>query len=345
MRPKILIPTMIVLLAALTALFWRQPTPKAVSSDTVQQSVQSSNMPVAVKDVVGIMTSTNSQNDSNASPKEISLAEAQTNASAELKRASEQISPPVNFYGRVVDQDTNSLSGVRMKVNVLHWEFSALGMMPTSRAIIIEKATDTDGRFDIHGVTGSGFDIENMGKEGYELEPGQSTFGAVGGSIENPIIFKMWSTNIHEPLITGGNKFQIVTDGRPYFIDLTKGTISESGEGDLKVWIQYTNQPVRGQFSDWAAEIDVVTGGLQETKDYSMFTAPTEGYVPSFFWKNQIKGGQRGNIGERRFYLKLKNGQEYGRMVIELHAPFNNQIPGLIRLSYAINPSGSRILR
>jgi hypothetical protein len=69
------------------------------------------------------------------------------------------------------------------------------------------------------------------------------------------------------------------------------------------------------------------------------------GYTPFFRSRQQIKGGQRGQIGEHQFYLKLKNGQEYGQMSIDLHAPFNNQTPGLIRLSYAINPSGSRILR
>ena len=45
------------------------------------------------------------------------------------------------------------------------------------------------------------------------------------------------------------------------------------------------------------------------------------------------------------FYLLLRNGREYGRMSINLFAPYGRLHPGLIRLSYAINPSGSRILR
>ncbi len=76
-----------------------------------------------------------------------------------------------------------------------------------------------------------------------------------------------------------------------------------------------------------------------------MFEAPTSGYTNSFEFQGQIKGGQRGDIGERQFYVQLKNGQEYGQMSIGLYAPFNDQTPGLIRLSYAVNPSGSRILR
>ena len=40
----------------------------------------------------------------------------------------------------------------------------------------------------------------------------------------------------------------------------------------------------------------------------------------------------------------LNKGQEYGRITIDLLAPFNDQIPGIVRLSYTINPFGSRVL-
>jgi hypothetical protein len=148
-------------------------------------------------------------------------------------------------------------------------------------------------------------------------------------------------------LITGKYAFKIVPDGRPYFIDLTSGAINESGTGDLKVWIQYTNPvvPVPGRMSDWSAGIDVINGGLQEANDSTMWMAPADGYVPSFTNAGQIRDGQRGEIGDRSFYLQLQNGNEYGQMTIDLLAPFNVGIPGLVRISYAINPSGSRILR
>ena len=76
-----------------------------------------------------------------------------------------------------------------------------------------------------------------------------------------------------------------------------------------------------------------------------MYVAPVEGYVPAFQFQQQIKGGQRGTTGPRRFYLRLNSGQEYGRAAIGLFAPYNNQIAGLVRIQYAVNPSGSRILR
>lgn len=261
---------------------------------------------------------------------------------AKMRAVIETKNVPIDFYGCVIDQDSNSLSGVKISAWVRHWSTTSW------ESTRVEKETDTNGRFDIHGVTGDGFSIQNIGREGYEIEPNmQRNYGAIGGSSENPVIFKMWSTNSHEQLITGGKSFHIVPDGRIYSINLADDTISESGVGDLKVWIQFTNQVVLRQVYGWSCEIDVKNGGLLEETDHfsSMYSAPTEGYVPNFQLQQQIRGGQSGSIGEKRFYINLNNGQKYGRMTIDLIAPYNDQIPGMVRLSYAINPSGSRILR
>jgi hypothetical protein len=260
-----------------------------------------------------------------------------------LEQSLESKNRPIEFYGKVINQDSNSLSGVKIKLVVRHWGITASDL---STSIHLERATDSNGRFDIRDVTGDGFDIDSIGKDGYKLEPGQRSFGAVGGNAESPIIFKMWSTNIHEQLITGGKPFQIQSDGRPYFINFENDTINESGEGDLRVWIQYTNHVIRGQPYDWSCEIDAINGGLlEEPLGSAMYVAPTEGYVPTFQLQQQIKGGQYGSIGTRRFYIMLKSGKEYGQITIEMIAPYNDKIPSLIRLSYAINPSGSHILK
>jgi len=254
---------------------------------------------------------------------------------------------PVDFYGQFLDQDGNPLSGVNIKVVIVHLSMpDPLVPVLGSKDIQLERNSDAAGRFEIHGETGEGFDIKFVQKDSYELEPGQRSYGAVSGSFENPIIFKMWSTNIHEQLITGEKKFQIVPDGRMYFINLTEGTIAESSTGDLKVWIKYPAHVTRGQLYDWSCEIDAVNGGLLEQPlGTAMYQAPADGYAPMFQLQQQIKGGQSGEIGERHFYVMLKNGQEYGQISINLYAPYTDEIPGMVRLSYAINPSGSRILR
>jgi hypothetical protein len=103
----------------------------------------------------------------------------------------------VCFYGRVVDQNTNPVPDVKIAVMVRHWhEPDILTFAYGAKEIRITAKTDKDGRFKLHGASGDVFDLEDVQKEGYELEPGQRTFGAVGGSFEKPVVFKMWSTNV-----------------------------------------------------------------------------------------------------------------------------------------------------
>jgi hypothetical protein len=269
---------------------------------------------------------------------------AQSNSSVPDQRIKNEIEAqnvPLDFYGRVIDQDSNSLPGVTIDVRIRHWTTESFGSIPE------ERITDPDGRFDIHDATGDGFGIEGFAKPGYQLEPNtKRNYGPVGGSYTSPVIFKMWNTNSHEHLITGEKSFQIVPDGRAYFVDLTKGTIAETGSSDLKLWVKRPEQISYGQRYNWSCEADVLNGGLLAESDMgsSMYLAPIDGYTPSFQFEQTIGSGWSDTTGQRRFYIEFANGQEYGRLTIELMSYYNDQISGMIRLSYAINPSGSRVL-
>lgn len=258
-----------------------------------------------------------------------------------MGKALESQNIPIDFFGETVDQTGKPLPGVQIKIMVRHWTASLEGT-----ALRVDRTSDANGMFDVHDVTGDAFDLESMSKEGYELEPTHRGYGHSGGTPGNPVLFRLWSNDIREPLITGKKSFHVQPDGRSYVIDFNKGTIAESGDGDLSTWIKYPSQITRGQTYDWLSEIDVANGGLLEvTNDVAMYVAPTNGYTSAFQLYQQIKGGQSGSTGERRFYVMLQNGKKYGRITIELYAPYNAQIPGLIRIEYAINPTGSRILR
>ena len=129
-------------------------------------------------------------------------------------------------------------------------------------------------------------------------------------------------------------------------IEIPMSGVLESGAGDLKVWVKRPEQITFGQRYDWSCEVDAINGGLLEQPlGTAMYSAPTDGYVSSFQFEQKVGSGWGDSTGERHFYITLNNGQEYGRISIELCAYYNKQIPGMIRLSYAINPSGSRILR
>lgn len=252
---------------------------------------------------------------------------------------------PQDFYGKVIDQDGNPLVGVSV-VGELVLNDGTYGGIQTQKH---NATTDNGGLFEFTGLHGARFGII-LSKPGYQNEWKNDAYQNPNGGQSSPAdraIYRMWSTNIHEQLVTGRKSFSIKPDGRSYVIDLAEGTIAESGDGDLKVSIKYATQVVRGQTYGWSCEIVPVGGGLLEEADLnkSMYVAPPEGYTPSFQLQQQIKGGQSGSIGTRRFYVKLKNGQEYGRITIEMDAPYNDQVPGRVRVQYALNPSGSRVLR
>ncbi len=348
MRPRFVICLSILVIVILTIVFWLRPARPSARPNQTQLVQTVSNAPEisgatsnpAAQGISNVPTTTSSK-----IPNPL-LTTNRRSIQDVVERFIESKNRPVDFYGQVIDQDSNVLSGVEIKSTVeqITMPDPSSGEFAGSKYIKVVRTTDAAGRFEISGLDGDGFGI-GLTKNGYEAEPGQRSFGPVGGSYENPVIFKMWSTNIHEQLITGNKNFEIVPDGRPYFINLTDGTLSEHESGDLKVWIQYTNQVVQRQLYDWSAEIDVIDGGLVEDHSPAMYVAPTDGYVPTFKLQQRIKGGQSGEIGDRSFYLILKNGQEYGKMNINLYAPYGYLHPGLIHLSYAINPSGSRILR
>lgn len=340
MRPRVLIPVLACALVVLAGLFYFRRS-------TVPADLKSASENTMTPLKSGLSPSQPQAKTASNQPVSSTASVVASPSTSPLQREADSRNTAVDFYGQVIDQDSNALSDVHIKAVVLH--VTAVEPMQDlgTRDVTIERTTGTDGRFHLDGVTGDVFELEPVQKDGYEPERGPHTFAAVGGSWDNPNVFKMWSTNIHEQLISGKSTFTIVPDGRSYLIDLANGTISEGGSGDIKVWVKRPQQIVYGQHYDWSCGIDLPSGGLLEEQDLSspMFQAPLNGYTNSFMFDEKIGSGWGDGTGVKRFYLALNKGQEYGRVSIELYAYYDSQTPGLIRLSYTLNPSGSRILR
>lgn len=280
-------------------------------------------------------------------PSQIASTNTNQHAEADIREHIESQNVPVEFHGKVVDQDDNPLPNVKVRALVRHWEmvapvaFGAHGQMISG-----EAATTSDGLFIIQGMTGDSVAIQSIVKLGYELEPTQLTYGATSGTLDSPIFFRMWATNIHEQLIADTKTFPIIPDGRSYFIDLLKGVISESRQGSLKVTVKRPEGVIFGQKYDWSGRIDVLDGGLQAaTNSSSKYRAPADGYVPLFTHEQKVGSGWGDSTGKKEFFVKLQNGQIYGLITIELFAYYNNKSPGMVRISYILNSSGSRVLR
>jgi hypothetical protein len=269
---------------------------------------------------------------------------------AELARkANEAGNPQFSFYIKVVDQDSNALSGVAADVTVIEEYADPFAGIETKKTPL-EKRTGPDGRFEIDGLKGKYILVQFLTKEGYEPEHpfmAYGMFGVQSTSITTPLVLRMWSTNVHANLVTGEKSFIVVPDGRRYGIDLVSGTITEGSQGDLVTSIQRPQRIIgwRERY-DWSCELNVPQGGLVETQAAAMFTAPDVGYSNSFTYFEPADANGWGDLtGEKRFYVKLRDGRAYGRIIVNLFANYDRQQSGMIRISFAVNPSGSRLLR
>lgn len=255
---------------------------------------------------------------------------------------------PISFYGVVEDQDSNALQNVKVELRIIQWQpTTPLG--EDTKMIQIESETGPDGRFNVSGMSGHAVTVLGFWKDGYEPEFMRGDYGRYGphsGSREKPEIFRMWNTNLAQSLITAEKSFVVIPDGRHYAIDLLKGTITEADNGDLVAWIKRPESVKWGQKYNWSCGLEVPTGGLSESSEYLMFRAPEAGYTNTFrYQEDEDVNGWGGETGKKRFYINLRNGQMYGRVTVELYADYYGKQPAMIRLSYSINPSGSRMLR
>jgi len=236
MRPRFLIYTLLLASVVLVVVFWLRPAKHAALQTPIkQEAIQPANSASAESNNVNQVVS-------NQQPISMPPANSSTTSDAVqqfVQTANSNYHKPIAFYGQVIDQDSNPISNVKVKVLITQEQMStplASANYPISNNIVhLEKETTADGRFEISGEWGSSLEIDSIDRDGYQVEPTPRSHGNLEGTFNSPVIFKMWSTNIHEQFITGSKSFQIVPDGRPYFINLTDGTVAESGSGDLKV--------------------------------------------------------------------------------------------------------------
>src|ERR1051325_11287007 len=188
----------------------------------------------------------------------------------------------------------------------------------------LQRKTGVDGRFEVIGLKGTSVEVYSLTKEGYEQEDPNMTYGGYGAqntSFINPAGLRMWSTNIHEPLIGGEKSFVIIPDGRHYAIDLLKGAITEGNDGDLVAWIKRPEKVAPRERYGWSCELGVPGGGLFESTTRTMFIAPETGYTNLFAHEEQADVEGWGDGFERKlFYIKLQREQMYGRISLDLCA-------------------------
>ena len=253
---------------------------------------------------------------------------------------------PIDFYGLVIDQNSNAVSGVKIKSGVRHWknagpEFGYVG----ATTIPLETTTGADGRFELTGASGDVFGI-GITKDGYILSPKSPRgFAAGASSYENPVVFKMWKNGEAQNLISHDlSRVGIPVDGSEVQFDLVNGAKVQSG-GQLIMRIKRDPQVLPpGHFRyDWSAELEIPNGGIIASDDDFAYQAPESGYHENYIVEMPKDAQNWATTLNQQFYIRLPNGN-YGSLTVNL-LTFHSPPPVVLTLGITVNPSGSRNLQ
>jgi len=252
---------------------------------------------------------------------------------------------PINFYGRVIDQDNKAISGAPIDFS---WnDTSAKG---TSRDSAI---SDGDGRFELTGRTGKILSID-INAEGYypfrgearkTFEFGNPWSGRHIPNKDKPVIFRWKKQGKIEPLVTWSAGLRPTPDGKKLeFQFLPDGQVVAEG-GDIQVACAVEPEDENRRYG-WAVKVSIPGGGFLKTDEEFPFLAPLDGYVETLEWSMKADDPEwKAGTKTEDYYIRFGNPVRYGRVRIGFYAnrvkfyKFSN-----FGLSYWINPSGSRVL-
>ena len=244
---------------------------------------------------------------------------------------------PIEFYGKVVDEDEAPILGVRVY----------FGRVDQSPGNYTQTTTDSDssGLFSLTGVTGKTIDVR-MEKQGYYFSRSQnpSVFEYSNPHDRyyhrpdkgSPVVFHLKKKGQAEPLVTAKCDVALPIDGSPVEVALAKGAKVSAGRGDFLVRYQ---RGVLGTRYDWDCLIEVPKGGLIEFTNELDFVAPQEGYRPTAEVNMPQSSPSWQSGAERQYFLRLGSGN-YARMEFRIRTGTTDSF----RIEYLLNPSGSRNL-
>jgi hypothetical protein len=270
-----------------------------------------------------------------------------------------QLSAPINFFGKVVDENDQPVAGaiVGFSWNDLPPEeetreytgenFTPFAYMHSSKG---QTTSDAQGLFSLLDKKGKNLSVA-ISKTGYystgdarlrTFEYGDPLMGIFTPDSSNPVIFHLRKKGPGVDLVTSQFgvspllEVKAPRDGTPVQVDMLE---RKSGQGPLT--ISQSKPPYESwkQASEWAFRMEIPDGGFVEHKDEFPFEAPESGYQPAIQF-NFRQGQTNWTITlQKDYYIKFGNPPRYGR----LHLETSIQMQGA-RLTYAINRTGSRNL-
>ncbi|HAV62377.1 MAG TPA: hypothetical protein DCY13_08445 [Verrucomicrobiales bacterium] len=255
----------------------------------------------------------------------------------ELRKA---YSHPIEFYGKVVDQDENPVPGAEVN-------FTWATPPPNEYGNKASTQSDADGRFELKNAVGRTLTVR-VAKSGYYFPDGQRISfryapedGNFKADPKNPVIYRLRKRGPGVELVTsqyGVNShlgISAPTNGTPVWVDLFERKVG--GGGQLRVSKLTPPRSPDGvpSVKEWRLTLSIPDGGFVEIVDDEFpFYPPETGYQPVLDfhyptdrkdWVNRVSG---------QYYIAFGNPRRYGRI------KFETAVTRGIRLEYVVNPDG-----
>ncbi len=317
------------------------------ASPAPEKNVQATGLATFVtrsEDVDGSLAEVAGTNMAGISERELAIEKSKLET---MRMVMEREQVPLDFYGRVVDENGVGVPAAKVKVTYTHFDLTVPQYwFRGDNALTTE--TDVQGFFSIKGLKGYtlGLDVSKEGyyastnnfrgaayahpARGYEFTPAPS----------KPVVFRLRKKGVAEALIRRSKYYLLPRDGSPVFVDLvTGGTNSPTPDLKIQAWTDDIHKDDHFRY-DWRMRVEVIGGGVVERQDEFLYTAPDQGYATSFEWLYPRTRDDWRNKAETSLFAKLRNGQMYARIDFQMTAIGDH----FCTINCQLNPSGSRNL-
>jgi hypothetical protein len=270
---------------------------------------------------------------------------------ARIRMAIEAGNVPIEFWGRVVDQDGVPLSEVRIAYmySVYHGNDQGVAWIE-HEGRKGETVSNGDGSFAIKDLTGHDLTIESVRKTDYVYRQRSSLTYDFGGNMregrfkpqrDKPVRIVMIYKGAMDSLIHMRGSVDVSGDGTAEHWNLWSGEADPSGELLITYKAELAVPANPAQLFNWSANLGIVGGGIIESSwDEDFRRAPETGYSATVAYLRVV---QKQSIPHRSFYLHTADGK-YGRLEVEL-SPSHDGRTARCFITSDMNPqAGSRVV-
>lgn len=247
---------------------------------------------------------------------------------------------PIKFYGMVLDQFGQPVTGAEVELN---WT-TVVGTIPDPKKIIF---TGSDGRFVVTDIQGKGITI-SVSKADYESENDwiqsfeyaafyQDNFHVPDPN--NPVRFHLHKLMGAEPMYEFQANDEMVFGGQPVVLDVASGKLGQNGDFAFSLRLDGRSD----QGPDYTLQLQAQnSAGFILTSERFPFNAPENGYQTTMSIHQKVTDPNYNSRQTFHFYAKTHDGK-HGVVWFEVNVPGIGETASC-NATIRYNPSGSRNL-